>query len=257
MVDNKEKKRKKCGKVRWIAIFTLFAVLMIAGLSAKYILEHKKSAELTSSNFYFMSDYLKPDQTSYDMNDWSDGFDIQLFNYDIEDDKKVSDDEIKYSVSITGNWNYTDEHHGTLSPGTSDKKNKQTIHIQPGNTAQKGDEITVTVTTTAPYKKTISAKFTAISNNRPDYTIKDENDGSVSLEILSNDYKGAITVTWDKNQFDPDNTNQYMKNWNDEDQTGQITIEKNTTYHLLFFKNTTNMISTKTGSGTNITLPTT
>lgn len=259
MVDNKDRKRKKSGKVKWIAIFTLFAVLLTGGLFAKYIAEHQKDANMTSSDFYFTSNYLEEAEKNYDMNDWTDGFDIELYNYDIKDSAKVSQHEIQYKVSVSGNgdWTCNDTHKGVLSLGSSDKKQKQTIHINPGNTAKKGNVVKVTVTTISPYQKTISATFTAISSDKPDYTIKDEGDGSVSLEILSNDYKGPIGITWDKDQYDPDSTNQYMKTWVDSEQNGTITVEKNTMYHLLFFKNTTNNIQQTSGSGTNIKLPTT
>lgn len=259
MVDNKDKKRKECGKVKWIAIFTLFAVLLAGGLFAKYISEHQQSASMTSSDFYFTSNYLDESEQSYDINDWQDGFDIELYNYDKDDKTKVSQNDIQYKVSVSGDgdWVCKEGSEGTLKTGTSDKKNKQTIHINPGNTAKKGNVFTVTVTTTSPYKRTISAKFTATSSDKPDYTIKDEGDGSVSLEILSNDYKGDVNITWNQDKLDPDSTNKYMKTWTDSDQKGTITVQKNTTYHLLFFKNTTGSIQTTIGSGTNIKLPTT
>lgn len=259
MVDNKDRKRKKCGKVKWIAIFTLFAVLLAGGLFAKYISEHQKSADMTSSNFYFTSNYLEKSGKSYDINDWQDGFDIELYNYDKDDETKVSQNDIKYKVNVSGDgdWTCKEGSEGSLKVGTSDNKTKQTIHINPSNTSKKGNVFTVTVTTTAPYKKTISATFTATSSDKPDYTIEDKEDGSVSLEILSNDYKGDVEITWNKDNLDPDSTNKYMKQWKDSDQKGTITVEKNTTYHLLFFKNTTGSIQSRTGSGTSIELPTT
>lgn len=259
MVDNKDKKRKKCGKVKWIAIFTLFAMLLAGGLSAKYISEHQKSASMTSSDFYFTSNYLDETGKSYDINDWQDGFDIELYNYEKANENNVSHNDIKYQITVsgTGNWTCTDKNNGTLSLGTTDKKNKQTIHINPGNTAQKGNEFTVTVTTTSPYKKVISATFKVTSSNKPDYEITDNEDGSVSLDIWSNDYKGNVVIEWNQDQIDPDSTNKYMKTWNDSNQQGTLTVQKNTTYHLLFFKNTTDSILNTKGSGTTIQLPTT
>ena len=257
MADNKQKKQKKQGKVKWIGIFTLFAVLLIGGLSAKYISEHKKDADMTSSNFYFTSDYLETDTKKYDITDWSDGFDIELYNYDQGDESKVSEDNIEYEVSITGdgNWTYTDGNKGKLNLGTDGNKNKQTIHIEPGETAQKGDVITVTVKTTSPYQKSISAQFTLTSSSKPDYTIKDMGDGSVSLVIKTNDYEGTVKINWNQASYDPDNTNKYMNNWKDSDQIKALKVEKNTTYQLLFFKNVTTDITGRTGSGTNITMP--
>ena len=256
MADNRQKKQKKQGKVKWIGIFTLFAVLLIGGLSAKYISEHKKDAGMTSSKFYFTSNYLETDTKKYDITDWSDGFDIELYNYDKDNESLVSEDDIEYTVSINNeNWIYTDANKGKLKLGTDGNKNKQTIHIDPEQGAQKGDVITVTVKTTSPYQKTISATFTAVSSREPDYTIEDKKDGSVSLVIKTNDYEGSVNINWNQNIYDPDNTNKYMNDWKDSDQTKALKVEKNTTYQLLFFKNVTTDITGRTGSGTNIKMP--
>lgn len=259
MKENKGKRQMKHGKAKWIAGFALFAVLLIGGLSAKYITEYKKNAQMKSSNFYFTSDYLEENTKTYDITDWSDGFDIELYNYDKKNDTLVSEDEITYTVSITGsgNWSCTEDD-GKLSLGNSDnKKNKKIIHIKPGATAEKGDEITVTVTTTSPYKKTILATFKAASSKNPEYTIHDEGDGSVSLVIGTNDYEGQMIINWDKDLFDPDSTNKHMKDWEDSAESATLNVEKNTTYKLLFFKNTIGNISDKKGNSANITLPTT
>lgn len=258
MADNKNVRENKHGKTKWIVIFTLFVVLLIGGLSAKYISEKQKSVDMTSSQFYFTSDYLKEDGKEYQITDWTDGFDIELYNYDKDDTAKVSENDIEYQVSITGtgDWTCTEGNEGKLTLGTDEKNNQKTIHIKPGNTAQKGDKITVTVKTTSPYQKSISATFTAESSNKPDYTITDIGDGSVSLIIQTNDYEGPVTVKWNKDFYDPDNTNKYMQKWEDSSETGSLEAVKNTTYRLLFFKNTTTNITTIKGSGKTITMPT-
>ena len=89
----------------------------------------------------------------------------------------------------------------------------------------------------------------------PSYTIVDQKDGTVLLTIQTNSYSGDITVSWDKDKFDPDNTNEYMTKWKDSEANGTLKAASNTTYSLLFFKNTTENVTEKTGSGAVISLP--
>ena len=117
-----------------------------------------------------------------------------------------------------------------------------------------GDQVTVTVTTTAPFKKVLKATFIAKDSNLPKYTIKDQADGTVLLTIKTEAYSGQVTIRWNKDDFDPDSNNPLMKTWKDSTQMSSIPVEKNSTYTLLFFKNTAADVSETSGSGTDISL---
>lgn len=207
---------------------------------------------MISSNFHITSDYLEEKGVSYDLTDWASGFDILLYNYEKENIALVAEDDISYKVAITGKWVYSDPNDGIFKKNATPAS--QAIHLTPGTDVKKGDQVTVTVTTTAPYVKTLSATFTMASSSSPSYTIKDQADGTLLLTIQSNDYSGNITVKWNKAQLDPDSTNKNMANWSDAAGQGVFTAEDNTTYQLLFFKNIADSFTDRSGVGTEISL---
>ena len=91
-------------------------------------------------------------------------------------------------------------------------------------------------------------------SNEPSYTVADQKDGTVLLTIKTNSYSGNVQVSWNAAQFDPDSTNPSMETWSDAAGKGTLSAEKNTTYELLFFKNTTDTVETQNDSGTQINL---
>lgn len=233
------------------------------GLLAKYRTDRIQEAEMISAQFHMTSDYLEEDGKNidntdavYDITDWSSGFDILLYNYEKENLALIAADEIQYDVSITSNgtdgWGYTDSGDGHLNQ--SQNRISETLHIIPGQQAETGDRVTVTVTTTAPFKKVLKATFIAKDSNLPKYTIKDQADGTVLLTIKTEAYSGQVTIRWNKDDFDPDSNNPLMKTWKDSTQMSSIPVEKNSTYTLLFFKNTAADVSETSGSGTDISL---
>ncbi|MDO5389704.1 MAG: hypothetical protein Q4F24_01265 [Eubacteriales bacterium] len=260
--SNQEAQEKNNGKRNRRAVMIsasiLLAVCMIGGgLTARYISSNKKQAEMTSSQFHFTSNYLEEDTSpvkSYDITNWGDGFDIQLYNYEKENIAQIAADKINYTVTVSDGWACTDSGNGTMQKSNS--RETKTLHIAPSdkNAVNINDQVTVTVTTTSPYSKELSAEFHVITKSTPDYTVADQNDGSVLLTIHTNDYSGDMTVQWKAEDFDPDNTNDLMVNWYesaDVEQTQTISVEANHTYELLFFKNKADVgITNTSGSGT-------
>ena len=62
-------------------------------------------------------------------------------------------------------------------------------------------------------------------------------------------------VNWTEDEFTPDNTDGNMTEWIDSNETGSITVKKNTTYELLFFiDGSSKSCSDVIGTGTSITL---
>ena len=234
----------------------LLAVLALGGgLMAKYVKENRQQAEMTAAQFHISSDYLEETEKNakYSITDWKDGFDILLYNYEKENIAQISECEISYDVTVGNGWTVTDDGNGKLTVDSN--KKAVALHLNPGASARKDDKVTVTVTTTAPYTKTLSAEFTLATSSVPDYTVADQGDGTVLLTIHSNDFTGDMTIQWTNDKLDPDNTNSLMRKWTEAGTTssGTLFVEANHTYELLFFKEKTDNV-TCSGTGTTITL---
>lgn len=239
-------------------IVVFIGICTAGGIAAKYRTDQQKQAEAIAAEFHFTSDLLEEDGAEYTLTDWSDGFDIELYNYEKENTALISGEDITYSVQLSDNqsWYCNDNNQGKFEKDSSSGKAKsQTIHIQPQAGAKEGSQVTVTVKSKSPFEKTLSATFTMSGSKTPSYTIVDQNDGTVLLTIQTNSYSGDINVSWNKNKFDPDNTNEYMTAWKDSEANGTLKAASNTTYSLLFFKNTTENVTKRTGSGAAISLP--
>lgn len=248
-----EKKNTGIRKKRNLAIFltaVLATGLLAGGLLAKYRSDNQKQAEMISAQFHVSSDYLTEEGSSYDITDWQNGFEIQLYNYEKENTALISEDDITYEVSLsdTTKWK-TGKLNGTIRK--SSEKQSQSIKITP-TSASAGESITVTVNITKPFTKTLKATFTLKGKSQPNYTITDNEDGSILVTIQSNSYSGDFTVNWKEEKYTPDNTNPLMTEWKNSSQT--ITVQKNTTYELLFFKKSVESINNTSGSGTTISL---
>ena len=248
---------------------------------------------MTSSQFHFTSDYLEENvkDATYDITDWGDGFDILLYNYEKENLAQVSADPIEYQIEVSGtnsDWvcdtttstdnslelvqGKTNTWSGKLETKSDGTPASQAIHLK-ANQAALNSDVTVTVTSTKPYKKTLQAKFTVVSKKSPDFTLQNNTDGSCVLTIQSNDYgdsedpaKNTITLKWGTAAYEPDRTNSLMSEWQENAgnpvQLQTIQVSPHTTYSLTFLYqgdgNPTLDLgqgnSGLTGSGTTITL---
>lgn len=237
-------------------IVVFIGICMAGGILAKYRMDLQKQSGITASDFHFTSDLLEENGASYTLTDWSDGFDIELYNYEKENTALISDQDITYKVTLSDNTNWLckDKNDGKLEKDSNGKAKSQTIHISPQTGAKDGSSVIVTVKSTSPFTKTLSATFKMEGSNTPSYTIEDQKDGTVLLTIKTNNYSSNINVSWNNEKFDPDNTNVYMADWKDIIGNGTLKASSNTTYSLLFFKNTTDHVTEENGSGTSISL---
>ena len=146
----------------------LLATLALSGIMAKYTTERKKSVEMKSKKFHFTSNYLEEDGANYTVVDWGQGFDIDLFNYEKENLALMTNDDITYTISISDDWIYTVDGKTSTSytMEESSTRTSDTIHVKPTNAITQGS-VTVTVTTTSPFEKTLSATFTVSGKKSP------------------------------------------------------------------------------------------
>lgn len=241
------------------------AVIAVGGVMAKYIASNYQRAEMESAHFHISSDYLDDtvDAPEYKLVDLKDGFDIHLYNYELDNIELLSAMDISYKIQAenavvesvkTSNGSKVAANENVYTLSNSAEKTHHVIHIKPKDDLAKDDKITVTLTSTSPYKKILKAIFMAKYNNVPEYNIKDNVDGTVLITVLANEYSGNITVNWDKDKYSPDNTNKLMSGWTDAVSSGNFAAEENHEYELLFFKKTGDNYSESIGTGATINL---
>ena len=154
------------GKRRLIPTAALVAaavVLAFAGIAvARYVLQYQQDGLATAKDFYFTSDYLKEssENASYFIDPKTTSFSIKLSNS--ADAQRVTEGSIAYSVKASG-ATVTDSGSGTL-PGSN--RNDATLTVVPME-----DSFSVTVTSTSPYEKVLTATFERVSGDR--YRVED------------------------------------------------------------------------------------
>lgn len=181
MLSNHTKKQP----AKLLVVLLLMGALCVTSITiAKYFSEKEDSGILESDTMYFTSDYLKEEseQAIYYIDPAETSFSIQLFNY--ADALRISQDDIAFEISATNaNVNPTT---GTLTKasGTS------SITIKP---VTGKEEITVTATSTAPYKKELTATFIRKKGN--DYKIEDaQGNYAAVLTMVCRDDSQGITI---------------------------------------------------------------
>lgn len=214
-------------KKRKIMIIVLSLVLLAGIITSgtvlgKYFTNVKGEQSVSSSNFYFESDYLKPSSASASYTVVGSSLAVSLKNY--VDSNHVTTPNIAYTVSVTN---------GTASPSsgtiTGGSANTSSFIITPTNTAS---PVVVTATSTSPFSKSLTATF----NFTPDmertaatYLIED-NAGSdyATLKILAGNTiisAGTLTLSWNTSDVYLDPTNPYVSG-NAGLSTGTLVIQE-------------------------------
>lgn len=168
-------KKVRHRKIPALAVISLCFFVVFAGITAaRYVMQQTKQGIMEAQEFYFTSDFLKAeaDNVSYYI-DPNMNFTVHL--YHAEDSLRKTLSEIKYSISVTGG-SYVDSGSGILKldSGTAD------LTVTP---AVGATSITVTATSTKPYKKVLTAVF------------KVEKGNSVVLEDSAGSRAAVLTMT--------------------------------------------------------------
>ncbi len=232
---------------RSIKTIALFLVAIVAlsvgaiGVWAKYISERRQEAVIQAQKFHFSSNYLKTTSVNYDVYDWAEGIQIELYNYEVENEALVTSGKIEYEVTAQGFSSIVKRGDVEINKnGTKytflEGKGVHSLTLIPNNeNLKKGDVVTVTVTTTAPYKRELTATFTLASERSYTYEVArvtDEHGDYYKLTLLTNQFEGELDFKWDQKVL-PDNTNELMRNWTKT--SGSARVNKFTTYELIFF----------------------
>lgn len=264
-------KKKDTGEKRkrhWLVAILLVVLLLAGGIGgqllAKYVTENRQRAEMISAGFHISSDYLKEPSANaaYTIGDTG-SLVLHLYNYEVENTAQRSQVAMTYTVSVTTtggasggsctvthNGSQLTETNGAFTYELSGENEEHVLTITPSATP-----VTVTVTTTSPYSKTLTATFTRDVNAAPTFTFTDQHDGTGLLRIKTNGYGGSVTVSWDEAKYSPDNTNHLMAGWQDATHSYTLTdLAANSVYDLLFFHTNGTLTEITNGAGTTIHL---
>ncbi len=235
-------------------------LLTAAGVLAAHMISERRRAELEFARFRVSSNYLEEDGASYTVTDWGDGFDILLYNYEKEDVSQTASVDMAYTVTAEHGTVSVKRQNGEAVEAAADgaytfkKELTNAYHVLHVTPDDDGGPVAVTVQMTSPYEKTMAAEFRLQKYRKPEYTVTDQQDGTVLVTVQTNDYQDTMTITWEPDRLTPDTANAVMVGWTDENPIGHFPAESNTTYELLFFKKTDDPYTERQGADTVITL---
>jgi len=248
-------------KLRGRTVPLVCAVILAAGgVLALHIVSGQRRAAQEFSRFHISSNYLEEDGGSYTVMDWGGGFDILLFNYEKEDVSQLSTVDMTYTVtaehaavSVTRqDGEAVGAADGVYSFGAELTTACHILHVTPD--AGHDEPIAVTVQTASPYQKTMTAEFRLQAFRMPEYTVTDQNNGTIMITVETNDYEDSMTVTWDPVKYWPDHSNALMSSWKNEANIGHFPVDRDSTYELMFYKRTDDPYTEQTGADTLIAL---
>lgn len=226
---------KKRKIIAGVSVLLAVALLLCVILSvAKYIIKKGQQSELTSQNFYFSSNFLKSDEVpTYEI--YGNTVTFAVRNY--IDSFRVNATDINYTVSADSGA--LDILNGSLEGAASSSANITLSYDFAADELQK--EITVSVTGTGKFTKTLSAKFIFIKYDGLKYEIKDQADRDYAeLYIYTGNTASDVTIAWDKAELLIDETNDYIfGNTTLSAEINSVTIRDipaDTTVKIVFFK---------------------
>ncbi len=226
-----KKRRIIAGVSVLLAVVLLLCVILSV---AKYIIKKGQQSELTSQNFYFSSNFLKSDEVPT-YNIYGNTVTFAVRNY--IDSFRVNATDINYTVSADSGA--LDILNGSLEGAASSSANITLSYDFAADELQK--EITVSVTGTGKFTKTLSAKFIFIKYDGLKYEIKDQADRDYAeLYIYTGNTASDVTIAWDKAELLIDETNDYIfGNTTLNAEINSVTIRDipaDTTVKIVFFK---------------------
>ena len=226
---------KKRKIIAGVSVLLAVALLLCVILSvAKYIIKKGQQSELTSQNFYFSSNFLKSDEVPT-YNIYGNTVTFAVRNY--IDSFRVNATDINYTVSADSGA--LDILNGSLEGAASSSANITLSYDFAADELQK--EITVSVTGTGKFTKTLSAKFIFIKYDGLKYEIKDQADRDYAeLYIYTGNMASDVTIAWNKAELLIDETNDYIfGNTTLNAEINSVTIRDipaDTTVKIVFFK---------------------
>jgi hypothetical protein len=227
---------------------------------ARYVAERSENDDTLSGKFHISSDLLEKATAVHDAAEWTKGITFTVYNYEKSNPALVTGKEIKYEIILSPGWTVdkvVDESSNIITPvdgkyelDGGDDMHHHTVTVKCTDPASVNNEVPleVSLVTVSPYETELSADFNLIGSALPEYKVEN-NDTYVLLTVYSNLYDGNVTVKW-TSAFSPNNGDPLMATWLDSNKNGYLTLNKNHTYELIFFKNTSDNYSKSLQMGT-------
>lgn len=231
-------------------IITLIVLMIICSFTyvyAKYLNDYNDSSLYAAEDFYFNSDLLTKEGTTYKYQRGVNRISIVLKNN--EDDLRYSESDINYEIKIVDlsgdvvTSNTGEEIKsiiGTLNGGAITRKTVTFDNLKTGT-------YRVEATTKSPYVTTLKATFVITeADNDIDYEISDSAGSTVLfLTINSVDYSGKIDVTVPEGLVS-DNTMEALNNIDlSKSRKIKLDFKENSSYTYKFFKENPNILYSK------------
>ena len=179
-----------------LALAMVLAVMgATGGIVAKYVVQRQRESEMLAADFHISSNARgESARDSVAVCDANGDFTLALYNYETENTAAVSELDISYRVTVsggtlqsvkTGETAESESGGGyTLPKGSAPVA--QTLTVRPT-----AEMVTVTVETTAPYRKTLTGRFDAAGAIRARL---EDYEGVKHLVIETNQFAGTLTV---------------------------------------------------------------
>ena len=259
MQTKKPSKLNMVLKTALLVAILLVCLFSVGDIFAKYISSSKQGVSNSVTPFHISSNYLSEDGNTLDVNKTLSSIEIEIYNYEISNASLISNADISYTIEASSGWEYVvkDKNGNALSISSSYcinalEQGELKMHTISFIKTGEQSSLSVSIHTTSPYTKTLSATFNLVGNTVPDYSVQNF-DEYVLITIETNDFSGNITINWNASLYAPDNTNSLMELWQNANPSNIFSADAHCTYELMFFKKTS-VSYTTSGSGTTITL---
>lgn len=199
-----KKIRFKSNNYKKIIILVLIIAFIISlPTLGKFISKKFHEFYLNSKHFYFYSNRLKDNNALYQLNNWSGvgNFDIE---FDLTSEKNrytYAEYDITYTVSANCPNTVTcslSETGGTIYSTNTNHSNTITLHVVPNRVFVEGETLSIGVSasSTAPYKKTISATYEyVVGKSGVTYEIEDEPGRAYAVLKMTNAVSFCTVIT--------------------------------------------------------------
>ena len=179
-------------KLSIVVLSSLIFILLLSVTFGKYIYNVIDSYILETKGMYFNSTVLGVNTKGYRINNW-DGVNDYPITVDLNNRKnslKKTDSDIEYTIKLTcpETLNCTASKSGDILRKTSDYDSFEIV-VDPLAVFSEGDtvDVLVEVTSSYPYKKVLSAKYTlAVQTSMFSYNIEDEEKSNYIVLNLTN-----------------------------------------------------------------------
>ncbi len=202
-----------------LVLACLLCISSVGGTLARYATKQAASGVIKSRNFFFTSNYLRPQEEKASYTVYSDSVEILLEN---NDGLNISDTDIAYGIWKDG----TEEKKGTF-PGGAKQKILWKINGEFGTT------VTVTAKAKSPYTQELTASFRFENRDGGSYYQVTDKGYAVYLDIWTGQ-TAPETVTVSFSGLSPDTGVGLTADWKNET-PGTFSPDPNAHYTLIFF----------------------